>query len=890
MRRGRDDVSRRMSQWPAHPVTSGLAMLVTGLASGIVWNRFTGDLVFSTLLPILTISFRETIRTRFGISVLLMAACATVGFSLGCCRHEQSCRRLSSNDVRRWVATPRPRLLSVRGILIAREDRAPPGPQDRPTSQCIVRSSAIGGQGGWVACTGDLLVQALTDDASVCEPGRAVILSGWLEPVPEALNPGERSPRQFWNSRGVVAQTDLRSRGIIRPDPETPAVSWRIWREKVRAAARQAIRNSVPERSVGLVESIVLGIRDKLSTSDREAFRDTGTIHLLAISGLHLQAVALFVLLVSRRAGIRPEVASIGVVAFTCIYALIVTGGASVLRATVMALAMASSTVWQRPGDFRHRFVLAGAIVLCVNPGDLFDPGAQLSFLGTLALVAASRNAARSEPDQAGFDIERWIFTGVGAAHGEGNESQSRLGFAAGSILAAALRWLGAGIIVSTLVWAVTAPLVAFHFGAVNPVAIIMNLPLVPLTSFALIAGLTGLALDGLGLAWAALPALSASGQAMNLCVASLDQALIHGSGPWPFDSLTTFSVTAFYALAFAFWMSPVARTLPVPDATRFAWAVPPSFLIVASAATSFWYSRPPASPEVEMLAVDHGLAVLVRWPDGQNWLYDCGRMGQPAVGRNIVAPALRARGVHRLDTVFVSHADADHYNGLESMIDAGIRVDRLVSSRRFFTSTQPDTQALIDYLRRRNVRFSTVASGEFLRRDAHGSARVLLPDADSELSRGTDNAESLVIELSAAGFRLLLTGDLEGDGLRRLVDRHASGPDAQPYDAVTAPHHGGLASNPAWFYEALRPRLVLSSQAKNRFGQATGLQAQIDEYCPGALLYTTSTDGAVRIRWSPQGVFVSGFAPGSGSARLAPARPAPERGRARTAEMVLNP
>ncbi len=120
-----------------------------------------------------------------------------------------------------------------------------------------------------------------------------------------------------------------------------------------------SIRNAVPDRSVALIESIVLGIRDDLSTSDRDAFRDTGTIHLLAISGLHLQAVAMFVLLLSRRTGIRPEVASIGVVAFTCFYALIVTGGASVLRATVMALAMASSTIRQRPGDFRHRFVLA---------------------------------------------------------------------------------------------------------------------------------------------------------------------------------------------------------------------------------------------------------------------------------------------------------------------------------------------------------------------------------------------------------------------------------------------------------------------------------------------------------------------------------------------------
>ncbi len=83
-------------------------------------------------------------------SALTLMACGVFGFALGCARHAQVQSNHPADDLRRWVGSPRPRLLSVSGILIAREDRAPPGPQDRPTSQLIVRSKAIQGQGDWV--------------------------------------------------------------------------------------------------------------------------------------------------------------------------------------------------------------------------------------------------------------------------------------------------------------------------------------------------------------------------------------------------------------------------------------------------------------------------------------------------------------------------------------------------------------------------------------------------------------------------------------------------------------------------------------------------------------------------------------------------------------------
>ncbi len=886
--------------WPVHPVTSALAALVVGLVSGIVWNRYAGDCLAAAAAPCLALIWVQSIRYRRSRSFRTVVLCAAIGFSVGCVRHERVCRRLASDDVRRWVESDRPRLLSLRGLVIAREDRPPFSARDRPTSQLIVRARSIGGQGGWRDCSGDILVETLSATAGEVEVGRPVRLVGWFEPIPEALNPGERSPRAYWNARGVFAQADLRSRGVIRTDPDAAESAWRIAREKVRRWARGRIRDAVPPDRAGLVDSIVLGVRDDLSTTDREAFRDTSTIHLLAISGLHLQAVSLFVMFLARRTGMNPRFAACCVVVVSCGYAIVVTGGASVLRATVMAVALAASSVRQRPGGFLHRILLAAAMVLAANPGDLFDAGSQLSFLGTVALIASSRFASKfsSAVNQDGLDAmarisqivtppnrnEAWY-----SPQGRSKHPAMRLTIATAFLAILTVRWLMSALFVSCVVWAVTAPLVAFHFGGVNPVAVLANLPLVPATSLALISGLIGLILAPLQVAWLSATPLALCGRLMSDSVDLLAWALRHGTSLWSFGSNGTFATIGFYVLAWVCFATPAASRLPV-RAARFSWCLPPLFFGAATLVSNAWASRPPEFLEVEMLAVDHGLAVLVRWPDGRNWLYDCGRMGRPSVGRNVVAPALRVRGVERLDAVLISHADADHYNGLVSMIEAGISVDSLISSQRFFASRQPDAQSLIENLKQRNVKLRAVAAGETLRQDDFGSARILLPEIGPENSSGSDNADSLVIELAACGVRMLLTGDLEGEGLQRFVDRFPFEPGEGRFDILTAPHHGGLSSNPAWFYATVRPRLVLSSQARNRFGLTSGLQAHLNEYSPEAALYATAIAGAIRLRWSPEGVFVTAFAAGAPSFRLDAAGPPPKRGGTGPPEMVLNP
>ena len=135
-----------------------------------------------------------------------------------------------------------------------------------------------------------------------------------------------------------------------------------------------------------------------------------------------------------------------------------------------------------------------------------------------------------------------------------------------------------------------------------------------------------------------------------------------HWFGPGPSEGW----VVMFYAtLALAAVASLNGWRTP---ARRSAWAA--LVACVLGMVVIPWIPPRPSRPEAEVLAVGHGLAVAVRSGDGPTLLYDAGRMGDPHVGRRLIAPALWARGVTRLDAVILSHADMDHYDGLPDLLD----------------------------------------------------------------------------------------------------------------------------------------------------------------------------------------------------------------------------
>jgi competence protein ComEC len=227
---------------------------------------------------------------------------------------------------------------------------------------------------------------------------------------------------------------------------------------------------------------------------------------------------------------------------------------------------------------------------------------------------------------------------------------------------------------------------------------------------------------------------------------------------------------------------------------------------------------------EVWMLDVGQGLAVLVRTQEHE-LLYDAGpRFGEFDTGERVVLPSLRALDVRGLDLLLISHADNDHAGGAAA-IKRGLPVRQVLSG-------EPDRLEPL-------LQAEACVSGQHWQWD--GVKFSLWRWAGA-----TDgNQASCVLLIEASGERLWLTGDIDGQTERALLNSGL----AMPAEWLLAPHHGSRSSSSAALLAQVRPKAALISRgAHNAFGhphaEVVARYRALD-----ARLYDTVEHGAVRIR-----------------------------------------
>lgn len=154
------------------------------------------------------------------------------------------------------------------------------------------------------------------------------------------------------------------------------------WREK----ARTTILSLMPQPESGLLAGILLGLENDLPLSLKQAFRDTGTAHIIAISGFNMTIIATLLItllsrLFNRYWGVVFAIAGIA------LYTVFVDGSASVVRAAIMVSSAAIGHLIGRRQSGLNALAFTAALLCLFNPQLLWDVSFQLSFMATLGLV-----------------------------------------------------------------------------------------------------------------------------------------------------------------------------------------------------------------------------------------------------------------------------------------------------------------------------------------------------------------------------------------------------------------------------------------------------------------------------------------------------------------------
>jgi competence protein ComEC len=201
---------------------------------------------------------------------------------------------------------------------------------------------------------------------------------------------------------------------------------------------------------------------------------------------------------------------------------------------------------------------------------------------------------------------------------------------------------------------------------------------------------------------------------------------------------------------------------------------------------------------------------------------------------------ALWALGVTGLDGVFLSHADADHYNALPALLDR-FRVDTLITPPGMLTGDDHALAGLRAAVKHHRIPVREVAAGSFF---GEPSMSVLHPPPGG--IDASDNANSMVLRIDHGGKTLVLPGDLEPPGTVSLI----SVARPPPGGVLMAPHHGSLSMNADAVLAWARPAKTVVS------GGIRAGRVEVREMlsATGSRVDVTATDGAIRVRIDDSG------------------------------------
>ncbi|MBT9098853.1 DNA internalization-related competence protein ComEC/Rec2 [Methylovulum psychrotolerans] len=443
-----------------------------------------------------------------------------------------------------------------------------------------------------------------------------------LKPPHGTLNPGGFDYERWLFTEGMGAT------GSVRPFPKAVRVveaSWRtplaLWRQAVSDRLSAA---PIPAESIALLKALTIGFGNDISPAAWTVFRQTGTTHLVVISGSHIGLIAGGVYWLVARLWARtgylawspPRVAALAALVAGTVYAGLAGFSVPAQRAVVMLAVMMLAIVWQRPVRPFYTLALASFVVLVYDPLAVLSPGFWLSYFAVAVIFYA-------------------ITGRLGKPH-----------------------YLSEAIRINWLTSVGLSPLLLFFFQQVSLCAPLANMVAVPVISFLLVP-----------LALLATLLLFVYAPLANVLLGAADKLLqglmwlLSAMAQWPWASLNHPQPSG-WALAMAvlgLLLLFAPRGLP----SRFLGAV----MLLPLLCPDNQKLRP-GELNVTVLDVGQGLAVAVQ--TANHWLvYDTGAKfsAQSDSGLQVILPFLRLQGVARLDKLMISHGDNDHIGGAESLL-----------------------------------------------------------------------------------------------------------------------------------------------------------------------------------------------------------------------------
>ena len=560
------------------------------------------------------------------------------------------------------------------------------------------------------------------------------------------------------------------------------------WRQQLQDDIRKTIHDPTV---AAILSALTVGIEDGLSAEDWQILQRTGTVHLVVVAGLHI-GLMVSIIYFAINYGWRflpwlilrfpaQRAASYGALIFSWLYGSLAGFGIPTQRAVIMQILMIIHQLTYRQINIWRRIMLAFWVVILIQPGAIWSASLWLSFAAIISIALYTN------------------MDGDKVAH-----------------------WRQWPKIQLALFMGVT-PLTIYFFQQFSMVGLFANLPAI------------------LWIGWVILPlCLFAAG--MNLVSQTISHTLLNLAGylllplwhflqwlahwdwsawkiamprPWVLW-LSLFGVILFLATKKYYW-----RTLGVLG-----------FLMI-------WLIHSPKPPLgsywVTVLDVGQGLAITVQ--TARHFLiYDTGLRIPDGfdTGRDVIGPYLVHLGIHKIDTIVISHRDSDHSGGAHWLIKQWPFQQFLTSFPALFADAHAEN----------------CVSGQGWNWD--GVPFKILGPAVNQSYQG--NNSSCILQIGTAGRQTLLTGDIESMAEFKLIQEQGQ---ALNSAIMSVPHHGSKTSSTLSFLQTVQPQYaVFSLGYLNRFHfPAPSVEKHYHQL--GISILRTDQDGAILFKVPSTGLSI---------------------------------
>lgn len=753
------------------------------------------------LLPVLAGGIRRSLRPGRGTRTALLLAAAFIAGVLS--RPVPGSESSLAHAVRGLGPERLTRPVRLEGVLLAE-----PLDSGRRTSLALRVERLAANREEWPV-RGEVRIGVDGDQRDhlrgLSRGARIAVWSRVSGPRPPG-NPGVRE------IRGPVALFGSTKSGLLVREIAPGPASWRAVRW-VRSRIRQRLRDGgFPDDVLAVVAAMLIGDRTLAAPATERAFRDAGTLHLMAVSGLHVGLLSLLVYGILVLAG-APRRKALAVLLFLLpLYAALCGGRPSVVRAVLMAAVVILGLRRGLFGQALNGLGLAALALLAHSPWNALDVGFQLSFAATLAIIAAFRP---EDPADLPWDPpprwRAWILAPLGVA------------------LAAQLA---------------TFPIVAWHFGRVVFGGLLVAVP----------AGLLAGPVLGLGFAWLALAGTGLPEDVVGLLLTLSTETLI-GLSEWGAGlSFGAFPVARPAVWWLVVWLVLAITLLKRRGKRRILPAIPLACLALSTLPLS-----EPADGTLRLTALDVGMgdAMVLSLPEGGAVLLDAGTaFGGWSAGEAVITPFLADSGYRRLRAAVPTHGDLDHVGGFPAVF-RDFTVDEVWEGGGTVEDGRRAVQRMHRERERRGIPRRRLRAGE---RFEFGGVRfsVLLAGDRGVGTSDHPNELSLVLAVDYAGRRILLTGDAGAVTERVLLRRYGAGLRS---DVLKVGHHGSRYSTSPEFLPAVAPEVALVSVRADprRRLPDEGVLDRLAE--SGAEVHRTDRSGAITVTIAPDGrMSVSSF------------------------------